>query len=191
MAKIANGSGTRETPASETGLWQDGWEHGPIGKAMSLDKDPELMLHLCGPLRLLRRGGIDVTPRVAKGQAILALLAASPWLRRPRAWLQDKLWSDLPQSRGSANLRQTLCRLREKVGGDRSWLVNGAGWVALDPTRVLVSTEPLSEDRNWAGETPEFCEGLDIVDPEFEDWIRNRRLAYSECPAIRQLPLAS
>ena len=109
---------------------------------MSFDGDADLALHLVGPLRLVRRDGVEVTPRIAKAQAILALLGTSPALRRPRAWVQDKLWSELPPENGSASLRQTIHRLREAVGPDHGWLTNVPGWVGLDPKRVSVIMEP-------------------------------------------------
>ena len=35
--------------------------------------------------------------------------------------------------------------------------------------------EPEACDWGPLGETPEFAEGLDVADPEFEDWIRDQR----------------
>jgi hypothetical protein len=147
---------------------------------MRFDAHPDLLLRLAGPLRLIRRDRTDITPRAAKGRAVLALLGGAPALRRSRAWIQDKLWSDRSPEQGSASLRQTLHRLREAVGGDPSWLVAEAGWVALNPARVAVVVDPAPEDWEPTGEAPEFCEGLNIADPEFEDWIRNYRMAYED-----------
>jgi hypothetical protein len=147
---------------------------------MRSDSDAVLLLRLAGPLRLLRRDGTDATPSSAKGRALLALLGTAPALRRSRSWIQDKLWSARAPGQGAASLRQTLHRLREAIGGDAGWLVSQAGWLALDPARVRVVLEPEPEDWDATGGPPEFCEGLDVADPEFEDWIRNFRLAYED-----------
>lgn len=151
--------------------------------------DPELTLKLVGPLRLLRRDdGIDVTPRSTNARGLLALVGTAPALRRSRAWLQDKLWSDCTAEHGSASLRQTIHRLRLAVGPPSGWLISEAGWIGLDPKRVCVQLEPEASDWEATGEPPEFCEGLDIADPEFEDWIRDQRLAFEDRLGDRPAP---
>jgi hypothetical protein len=139
-----------------------------------------LILHLAGPVRLLDGAGGDWTPRGLKGRGLLALLGAAPHGRRPRAWLQDKLWSDKDQEAGAANLRQTLAELRRDLGPWRDAVVSEPGFLALDPALVTVRLEP--EPGRWAidGTVPEFAEGLDIRDPEFEDWLRDQRSALAD-----------
>ncbi len=144
---------------------------------MNVEPGAQMMLRLSGPLCLVDRDGRDVTPQSPKAQAILALLGAATGLRRPRAWLQDKLWSDREAETGSANLRQAVLRLRREVDAGEGWLISTRAWIGLDPKRVSVDLDPAPGARGVAGEWPEFCEGLDIADPEFEDWIRDRRLA--------------
>ena len=107
---------------------------------MSLDCTPELILRLVGPLRLSRRDGVDVTPRTLKAQGILALLGAAPALRRSRAWLQDKLWSDRAAENGGASLRQTVHRLRAAVGPDHGWLISDPNRFVEVLTNVLAVT---------------------------------------------------
>ncbi len=157
---------------------------------MSLDYTPELTLRLVGPLRLRRSDGVDVTPRTLKAQGLLALLGTAPGLRKPRAWLQDKLWSDHPAENGAGSLRQTVHRLRAAVGPDDAWLISDAGWLGLDPARVSVVLEPDAADWEANGDPPEFCEGLDIADPEFEDWLRDRRFAFEDRMAACGAPPA-
>jgi hypothetical protein len=111
---------------------------------------------------------------------MLALLATSPSLRRSRAWLQDKLWSDSSQEKGAASLRQTIHRLKEAAGCGSDWLISESRHVALDPGRISVVIDPPVAVAGVFIEHPEFCEGLDIADPEFEDWIRDQRLAFEE-----------
>ena len=119
---------------------------------------------------------------------MLALLGTSSGLRRSRAWLQDKLWSDRDQEHGAASLRQALTGMRQSLGEDRGCIVTEQSWVALDPAQVSVLLEPEPEDWDLTGEPPEFCEGLDIADPEFEDWLRDQRTACEERLAELERP---
>jgi hypothetical protein len=135
--------------------------------------DDDLVLHLVGPLRLLDRSGADLTPRARKAQGMLALLGTSPGLRRSRAWLQDKLWSDRGAEQGAGSLRQCLTDIRTALGPHVGCLRTEPGWVGLDPARVRVRAELTDAE---ALEGVEFLEGLDIRDPEFEHWIRDQRL---------------
>jgi len=156
----------------------------------------ELELRLAGPVRLLRRGGVELTPKGRKAQGLLALLGVSPGLRRTRSWLQDKLWSDRGQEQGGQSLRQELASLRRMLGDWNVCLVTDGGWVGLDPALVHVSLEPAPEDWDLTRTPPEFAAGLDIPDPEFEDWIRDQRAALEEklsatvraAPAVVALP---
>jgi TolB-like protein/Flp pilus assembly protein TadD len=139
----------------------------------------EYELRLIGRVRLIRHDGVEVTPKGRKAQGLLALLGATKGLRRPRAWLQDKLWSDRGAEQGSASLRQELAGLRRSFGGSDCLLAEG-GWVGFDPARVRVRLDPDPEDWELTGTPPEFAAGLDIADPEFEDWIRDQRAAIAE-----------
>jgi TolB-like protein len=152
----------------------------PAAKAPFVPHSPNIRLRLAGPLRLVRCDGTEITPRSAKAQALLALLGSAPSARRSRAWLQDKLWSDRGPEQAAASLRQALAELRRALGDCRDCLIADAGWVGLDPDRVEVQIDPEPADFGLAGEPPEFAEGLDVRDPEFEDWIRDQRLAYAE-----------
>lgn len=145
-------------------------------------------LRLVGPLRLIRSDGVDVTPASAKAQGMLALLGASSGHRRSRAWLQSKLWSDRDPERGAASLRQALTGMRQALGEDRVCILTEQSWVALNPALVAVSSEPAPEDWDLGGELAEFCEGLDIADPEFEDWIRDQRSATEDRLALLERP---
>jgi hypothetical protein len=143
------------------------------------DSSPDglLLLDLAGPLRLTDARGADVTPTLRKGQGLLALVGTSPGLRRSRTWLQDKLWSDRGPTQGAASLRQCLCRLRAAMGKHADCLKAGPNWIALDSARVHVRTHSHAADHDGH---VEFLEGLDIGDPEFEDWLRDQRLFYAE-----------
>jgi hypothetical protein len=139
--------------------------------------DSMLFLDLFGPLRLTDTEGVDLTPRSRKAQGLLALVGTSPGLRRSRAWLQDKLWSNRGPEQGAASLRQCLTNVRLGLGRHVDCLKTEAGWIALDPGKVRVRSEPADSDADGG---LEFLEGLDIRDPEFEHWIRDQRLHYAE-----------
>lgn len=134
-----------------------------------------LVLDLLGPLQLTDAAGCNLTPRSRKAQGLLALIATAPGLRRSRAWVQDKLWSDRGQEQGSASLRQCLTEIRSALGRHVGCLGAEAGWIALDPALVRVRAElPGGDD----AEEAEFLMGLDIRDPEFENWVRDQRLRF-------------
>lgn len=147
---------------------------------MHCDIIEHLVLHLAGPLRLCGADGRDMTPKSQKAQAVLALLATSPGLSRPRSWIQDKLWSDSPADRGASNLRQCIHRMRRDVPIKSDWLLSDNQRLALDANFVSVRLGLDAEDLTLSSEPPEFCEGLDVADPEFEDWIRDRRLDFED-----------
>ncbi len=130
-----------------------------------------LTLYCLGPLRLVDPEGGDRTPRGRKAQGVLALLARAPNYKRPRTSLQDKLWSDRPKSQGAASLRQALAEIRKAMRTHASALRTDGMMVALDPNQITVEDVPA--DYDWS--RVELFEGLDIVDPEFEDWLRDER----------------
>ncbi|WP_304617044.1 SARP family transcriptional regulator [Paracoccus sp. (in: a-proteobacteria)] len=136
-----------------------------------------LRLRLMGQVRLSDEDGRDLTPRGRKARGLLVLLAMAPDLRLGRAQLQDKLWSESPPAQGSASLRQALHECRQALGPA---LIGGDGWAGLDPARVTIDLAPVTGP---TGQPSEFAEGLDIDDPEFEDWLRDTRLALEDRPA--------
>lgn len=135
-----------------------------------------LRLEICGPLRVTAPDGADRTPRGAKPRGVLALLATGRDFRRTRAQLMDKLWSSRGSEQAAASLRQALHVLRSELGNDV--LTSGTGWVGLNASEIHVELDPIGTDVD--GSIPEFAEGLDIPDPEFEDWIRDARQHFAD-----------
>lgn len=131
-------------------------------------------------MSLRRPDGTELTPRSRKAQGILALLGTSPDRKRSRTWLQDKLWSDRGPEQGAASLRQCLSELRRSFAEHTDCLRTDAVWIALDPVAVAVRTSPVGHDNGPPAARTEFLEGLDIRDPEFEDWLRDQRLAFAD-----------
>ncbi|WP_425099644.1 transcriptional regulator [Tropicibacter sp. S64] len=137
--------------------------------------------HLTGPAQE------TLTPKGAKNQALVALLALSPGMTRPRRWLEDKLWSTFGPEQASANLRQALSKLRTALGPCSDVLGADRTTVTLDSARVSVDVldEPLPVD-----ERLELLQGLDVRDPEFEEWLRMER-AELEARISRARPVAA
>lgn len=122
----------------------------------------------------------DLTPRSQKSQGLLAILLTSPDFGRPRAKLQDMLWSDRGQEQGAASLRQELATLKKVLGAF-------ADVLGSDRTKVWLRPERFDTDCTVDGPTdaapakrPEFLEGNTIKDPEFTDWLRERRSEFED-----------
>ena len=138
-----------------------------------------LSLNVFGQLRIGDPDGNDRAPRSAKARGLLALLATAPHYSRSRIWLQDKLWSDRDARKGSDSLRQTLVEIRKAFGPYQEILQADREKVALDPSRFKVSYRLVESLGDWGDEQDAFA-GIDIPDPEFEDWIRDTRLSLAE-----------
>ncbi|KMK65760.1 transcriptional regulator [Puniceibacterium sp. IMCC21224] len=132
-------------------------------------------LRLVGPFMVLIRDDVARTPSGAKNQAILALLALSPGMSRPRRWIEDKLWSTFAPEQSGANMRQALTKLRNALGEHADALISDRNSVALDPDKVAVD---VTDHALRIDEGRELLEGLDVRDPEFEEWLREERARY-------------
>lgn len=124
-------------------------------------------ISLIGPLCMRAPDGTDITPRGTKAQGLIALLAEHDARRRSRRWIEARLWSDRAPAQASGSLRQTLIEIRRAFGDHHDLLGSDRLAVWLDPARVTVDLDdaPASGQR-------EILEGLDVRDPEFEDWLR-------------------
>ena len=136
------------------------------------DTAPSLRISVLGPLRVEAGEGLCLTPKGAKNQALLALLALSPEMSRPRRWLEDKLWSQFGPEQASANLRQALSKLRSALGDHADVLRADRATVSLDPLALSID---LRDDGLRFDQRTELLEGLDARDPEFEEWLRMER----------------
>lgn len=142
-------------------------------------------LFVLGPVLISDQNGTDYTPRNQKSKAVLAMLAVAPRGSRSRVWLRDKLWSDRGEDQGSASLRQALLDIRKHLGPElREVLIADKYTVTLDMSRLCVDVIE-HFDNAKAGINSElldpesvsehFLEGIDIRDPEFEDWLTLER----------------
>ncbi len=135
---------------------------------------------LTGRFRVCGGDGSDLTPKGAKSQGLMALLATSPDLCRNRRWLEDKLWSDRGAEQASASLRQALVDVRRALGPHSDLLLADRQKIGLRRDRVTIELTPDDET--------EFLEGIDVRDPEFESWLRHERhrhLSLSPVPQSR------
>ena len=143
-------------------------------------------LHLLGPVSLTDAQGTVLTPRGKKAQAILGLLALAPRGQRTRAWLRDKLWSDSNEKRSSSSLRQSLFEIKRDIGPMADHIL------AIDRHTIGLRLDRLWIDVREIGEAPhlmtalgltpdiELLEGMDVSDPEFEDWLMMERQIWFE-----------
>lgn len=128
-------------------------------------------LALFGTFSIIAPDGRDATPIGRKAKGLLAMLALAPSRRRPRAWLQDRLWSGKPPEMGRASLRRELSNLRAHFDNFGIQLLSNAG------DDVVLTMEGLWIDVIDGVPAPhhELLEGLDIGDPEFENWLSEER----------------
>ncbi|MFN3937158.1 MAG: hypothetical protein ACK4KW_06230 [Gemmobacter sp.] len=142
-----------------------------------------IRIRMVGDFAVEGPGGHDLTPRGAKSRALLALLCRTPGRRRPRRWLEARLWSDRGQEQASGSLRQSLVEIRRALGNEAGILLADRDSVALGE----VSTD-LDDDTETArlhlAAGREFLEGLDIRDEAFEAWLREERGRIRADPAL-------
>ncbi|SFU22865.1 hypothetical protein [Mesorhizobium sp. YR577] len=131
-----------------------------------------IKFRLIGPFTVSRADGLDVTPRGKRSKALLVLLALSPNGARSRKWLQSMLWSTRGEDQGAASLRQELSELRKLFREvDRDLLTSDRDTVRLHLD--LIELDIGNDDAHSRAQ--DLLEGIDIRDPEFEEWLREQR----------------
>lgn len=140
---------------------------------------------LLGPFAIADTQGNVITPKTQKTCAMLAMLILSPRATRTRVWIRDKLWSDRSEEQAGASLRQALLDARRSLGhlGSEIILADKKS-ISLDLSKINVDTESLMmsalESAGGRGAleralNEDLLEGMDIRDPEFEDWLTLER----------------
>lgn len=136
-------------------------------------------MFLFGPFTVQGPDGADLTPKSRKSRAILAMLAVAPRGSRSRVWLRDKLWSDRGEDQASASLRQALLDIRSALGDSAAAaLAADKHTVSLDLAAIRVDALEAAQGGAAVGPTENFLEGIDVRDPEFEDWLTLERQAW-------------
>lgn len=141
---------------------------------------------LLGPFSVMGPNAENLTPSTQKSKAILAFVVTSNRGMRSRAWICDKLWSDRAPEQALASLRQALCEIRKALGSYCEDLLTidkfnvsinlEAVSVDLDLIRVDAERSELVYDKSLRRLDADFLEGMDICDPEFEDWLSVERI---------------
>ena len=151
-------------------------------RIMSPPKPEPFSMFLFGPFTVQGQDGQDLTPKSRKSRAILAMLAVAPRGSRSRVWLRDKLWSDRGEDQASASLRQALLDIRSALGPAAAHLVSAdkhtvsldLAALHIDALEALKPTAP----KGGFGQTENFLEGIDVRDPEFEEWLTLERQSW-------------
>ena len=110
-----------------------------------------------------------LTPKSKKAMGLLALLAVSDNHTRVRRWIENMLWSDRAPEQARGSLRTTLVDIRKSLG-------DFAPILGSDRTSVWLDADRIETDLDDEDSTREFLEGLDITDPEFNDWLMQQRM---------------
>src|SRR3954452_4966266 len=152
------------------------------GQAAELLWSSEATLELLGPVRLGNSAGDDLTPKVRKTRALLALLALS---KGPvsRSRLIDLLWGDRGEEQAKASLRQALYELRSLASS--GYLTADRQSVGLGPKKLptdVMQVQRLIADKDAdaladaldAFDHP-LLGTLDDITPELDEWLRDER----------------
>lgn len=142
-----------------------------------------LFVRLVGILALRDKHGRDCTPRGAKTRGLVGLLALTPDRRRPRRWIEARLWSDRGPDQASGSLRQALVELRQSLGDAADCLQTDRDFVTLAGVQTDLEDDPEAA-RMALAEGRELLEGIDVRDQAFEAWLREQRSRLSDGPRL-------
>ncbi len=141
---------------------------------MSIAVIHALQLRLMGNLTLLDGGGDDRTPGGQKARALVGLLAMTPERRRPRRWIEQKLWSDRSPEQASSSLRQVLMELRSALGPAAAALQTDRQNVGLSPLKTDIEDDPEGV-RTAIAAGYDLMQDVHVRDPAFAEWLRDQR----------------
>lgn len=133
-----------------------------------------MRVRMMGEFQVMDETGVDRTPRGAKARALIALLCRTPGYRRPRRWLEGKLWSDRGAEQASGSLRQALTEVRRALGPLAGRLQSDRDCVALSGAVVDLEEDPGAAQAALV-QGREFLEGLDVMDRAFAGWLDDER----------------
>ena len=131
-----------------------------------------------GGFRITAPDGSDITPHSQKAQGLLAILLTSPDFCRPRSKLQDLLWSDREQEQGAASLRQEISGLNKRFNVFNQVLRADRTMVRLDKSFFEADCDENGPTELAITRNRGFLEGNNVKDPEFTNWLRDRRTEF-------------
>ena len=153
-------------------------------------KNKKCGFFLLGPFTVTDIDNRVITPKAKKTCALLAMLILSPRAIRTRVWLRDKLWSDRGEKQGAASLRQALLDARRCLSvlgediiiSDKKTISLNIDQIHLDMNMILRGSNSInivvSELKRALNE--HLLEGMDVRDPEFEDWLTLERQIWEQ-----------
>jgi tetratricopeptide (TPR) repeat protein len=123
--------------------------------------------------------GRNLTPQTQKARAILAMVLVADGGVRARSWLMDHLWSTKPRQLALTSLRQCLKEIRRSLAPWSDDVLRIDNFVvAVDRSKFIIE-----EGSAGFGAQRDFLEGIDIGDPEFEEWLTLERRSFERVPA--------
>lgn len=132
-------------------------------------------------VRSLEPGAFEITGK--KHRAIFALLATAPHGCRSRTFLQETLWGASCYDTGRQSLRRALSDIKSALGPYFAELITtNNSEVTLNLSNVTFAGQP--------GQGV-FLEGLDILEPQFLDWVEAIRNNPEQIHALFRAPSAS
>ncbi len=167
----------------QNALVSDAYDQAMNGAAGDTQKACKFFL--LGPFTVTDHQGKNVTPKSQKTCAMLAMLCLSPRSTRTRVWLRDKLWSERGEEQAAASLRQALLDARRCLSKiSDNILVADKNFVSLNLNKIQLDIDDYLNDnpsgKSGSGEysaiqREDLLEGMDVRDPEFEDWLTLER----------------
>ncbi|MDA9009389.1 hypothetical protein N9K16_05465 [Alphaproteobacteria bacterium] len=143
---------------------------------------PLIRCSFFGGFRIFNRDGVEQRFPVAKGAALIAYLALSPWARATRGELTGLLWSERPETTARTALRQCRYQMKSVLATVDSSLVSSTpDSIFLDLEKLSCDTDALFAEKKTAILDSEFdpdslLKGFEDLDPAFEEWLRQTRL---------------
>jgi hypothetical protein len=133
-----------------------------------------LNVQLMGNLCLRDSDGIDRTPGGQKARALVGLLALTPDHRRPRRWVEQKLWSDRSPEQASNSLRQVLMELRSALGPVADCLQADRQSIGLLPLETDLDLDPEC-GRTALAAGYDLMQDVHVRDAAFAEWLKTQR----------------
>ncbi len=157
-------------PGSEPGRKEVG--HTPHDRQV-------LRISLLGSVRVHNEAGDELTPKIRKSRAVIAVLA----LASPRPVTRDRfaalLWSGRDRDQGRASLRQCVHEIHSLLSPSSAGvLIPDRNHIALDRQFFLLDA------RLGVPTTQPYLADLDGLDPSFDRWLLTERQRFARAAIV-------